>query len=44
VLFEETQLPRTLRAELDRLEGRLVELTADALAADLDPPPVDLIC
>ena len=34
VLFEETQLPPTLRAELDGLEDRLVDLTADALAAD----------
>jgi AcrR family transcriptional regulator len=41
VLFEETQLPPMLRAELDGLEDRLVALAADALAADLDPPPTD---
>ena len=34
VLFEETQLPRSLRAELETLEDQLVELTASALAAD----------
>jgi AcrR family transcriptional regulator len=34
VLFEETKLPPTLRAELDDLEDRLVDLTASALAAD----------
>jgi AcrR family transcriptional regulator len=34
VLFEETKLPRTLRAELEALEDRLVELAAAALAAD----------
>jgi AcrR family transcriptional regulator len=34
VLFEETQLPPTLRAELDGVEDQFVDLTADALAAD----------
>jgi AcrR family transcriptional regulator len=34
VLFEETQLPSTLRLELEGLEDRLVELAADALADD----------
>ncbi len=33
VLFEETQLPPTLRAELDGLEDRLVGLAAEALAS-----------
>jgi AcrR family transcriptional regulator len=33
VLFEETQLPPTLRAELDELEDRLVDVTAAALAS-----------
>lgn len=41
VLFEETQLPPALRAELDRLEDQLVEQTADALAADARWRPVD---
>ena len=41
VLFEETQLPPTLRAELDELEDRLVDLAADALAADSHSRPVD---
>jgi len=41
VLFEETRLPPTLRAELDELEDRLVDLTADALAADPHSRPVD---
>jgi AcrR family transcriptional regulator len=41
VLFEETPLPSTLRAELQRLEDRLVDLAAGALAADLDPFPAD---
>jgi AcrR family transcriptional regulator len=41
VLFEETQLPPTLRAELDELEDRFVELAADALTADPDSRPVD---
>jgi AcrR family transcriptional regulator len=41
VLFEETQLPPTLRAQLDALEDRLVDLTADALAADPHSRPVD---
>jgi AcrR family transcriptional regulator len=35
VLFEETQLPSTLRGELYELEDRLVDLAADALPADL---------
>jgi AcrR family transcriptional regulator len=34
VLFEETQLPPALRAELDELEDRLVDLAADALVAE----------
>jgi AcrR family transcriptional regulator len=38
VLFEETKLPPTLRAELDELEDRLVTLAADALARDPSPP------
>ncbi len=42
VLFEETQLPPALRAELDELEDRLIDLTADALAADAYSRPVDL--
>jgi AcrR family transcriptional regulator len=41
VLFQETPLPSTLRAGLDRLEDRLVDLTASALAADLHSSPVD---
>ncbi len=41
VLFEETQLPPTLRAELDGLEDRLVDLAADALAADPHSRPTD---
>jgi AcrR family transcriptional regulator len=41
VLFEETQLPSTLRAELDELEDRLIDLAADALAADPRLRPVD---
>jgi AcrR family transcriptional regulator len=41
VLFEETPLPSALRADLDRLEDGLVDLTANALAADLGPSPVD---
>jgi AcrR family transcriptional regulator len=41
VLFEETQLPPTLRAELDELEDRLVDMAAGALAADTDSPPAD---
>lgn len=41
VLFEETQLPSTLRAELDELEDRLVDLAADALAADARSRPID---
>lgn len=41
VLFEETQLPPTLRAELDELEDRLVDLATDALAADPHSPPND---
>ena len=41
VLFEETQLPPTLRAELDELEDQLVDLTADALAADTHSAPAD---
>ena len=41
VLFEETQLPSTLRAELDELEDRLVDLIADALAANPHSRPTD---
>jgi AcrR family transcriptional regulator len=33
-LFEETRLPRELRDELEALEDALVDLTAEALAAD----------
>jgi AcrR family transcriptional regulator len=38
VLFEETKLPPTLRAELNELEDRLVELAAAALADDVSDP------
>jgi len=38
VLFEETRLPPALRAELDGLEDRLIDLTADALPDDLRDP------
>ena len=41
VLFEETQLPPTLRAELDGLEDGLVDLTADVLATDPHSRPAD---
>ena len=41
MLFEETPLPSTLRAELDRLEDGLVDLMANVLAADLGSSPVD---
>jgi AcrR family transcriptional regulator len=41
VLFEETQLPPTLRVELDALEDRLVDLAAGALAADTSTAPND---
>jgi hypothetical protein len=41
VLFEETQLPPTLRAELDELEDQLADLAAQALAADLSAAPND---
>jgi AcrR family transcriptional regulator len=41
VLFEETRLPPTLRAELDGLEDGLVEVAADALAADPQSRLVD---
>jgi AcrR family transcriptional regulator len=41
VLFEETQLPPTLRTELNELEDRLVGLLASALAADPHSPPAD---
>jgi AcrR family transcriptional regulator len=34
VLFEESGLPQTLHDELEQVEGRLVQLTADALSAD----------
>jgi Tetracyclin repressor-like, C-terminal domain len=39
VLFEETQLPPTLRAELNELEDRLVDLAAQALATDPSTAP-----
>jgi AcrR family transcriptional regulator len=39
VLFEETQLPPTLRAELDELEDQLIELAAQALAVDPSAVP-----
>jgi AcrR family transcriptional regulator len=42
VLFEETQLPPTLRAELDGLEDQLIDVVAGAFAAEYDPPPADL--
>jgi hypothetical protein len=35
VLFEETELPATLRAELYELEDGLVDVVADALEGDL---------
>jgi AcrR family transcriptional regulator len=38
VLFEETQLPRSLRDELDALEETLVGLLADALADAVEDP------
>lgn len=41
VLFEETRLPPSLRAEIEALEERLVDLTAGALVTGLDPPPAD---
>jgi len=42
VLFEETRLPPALRAELDELEDRLVDLAADALgSADPRSRPSD---
>jgi len=41
VLFEETRLPLSLRAELDEFEDRLVDLAAGVLIGELDPPPVD---
>jgi AcrR family transcriptional regulator len=41
VLFEETQLPPTLRAELDELEDQLVDMAARALAADPSTVPND---
>jgi AcrR family transcriptional regulator len=41
VLFEETKLPPTLRAELDGLEDGLVDVVADALAADPHSRPID---
>ena len=41
VLFEETQLPPMLRAELEELEDRLVEQAADVLAADPRARPID---
>jgi AcrR family transcriptional regulator len=41
VLFEETKLPSTLRAELYELEDRFVDLTASALAGEPSSPPAD---
>jgi AcrR family transcriptional regulator len=41
VLFEETQLPPTLRTELEELEDRLAELVAQALATDPSTAPND---
>jgi hypothetical protein len=41
VLFEETQLPPTLRAELDELEDQLVDVAAQALATDPSTAPND---
>ncbi len=41
VLFEETKLPRALRAELDELEEQLVELVAQALEAEPHSSSVD---
>ena len=41
VLFEETPLPSTLRAEIDGLEDRLVEEAADALAGEPDSATAD---
>jgi AcrR family transcriptional regulator len=40
-LFEETRLPRSLREELETLEDALVDLTAQALAADPRSGPGD---
>jgi len=42
VLFEETPLPPALRAELDRMEDRLVALAANALIDGLASPRADL--
>jgi AcrR family transcriptional regulator len=41
VLFEETKLPQALRAELQQLEDQLLELTAQALAAEPHNSSVD---
>src|SRR5271155_2767647 len=41
VLFEETQLPPTLRAEIDELEDRLVDMAASSLSADPRSRPID---
>ena len=41
VLFEETQLPPTLRVELNELEDQLVDMAAEALAADPSTAPND---
>jgi AcrR family transcriptional regulator len=41
VLFEETQLPPTLRAEIDELEDQLTDLAAQALASDPSIAPTD---
>jgi AcrR family transcriptional regulator len=41
VLFEETPLPSTLRAELDELEDQLVDVAAEALATDPSTTPND---
>jgi AcrR family transcriptional regulator len=41
VLFEETQLPPTLRVELNELEDQLVDMAAQAIAADPSTAPDD---
>jgi AcrR family transcriptional regulator len=41
VLFEETQLPPTLRVELDELEDQLADMAAQALTTDPSTAPND---
>lgn len=41
VLFEETPLPPTLRAELAHLESEITGIVAGALRAELRPPPAN---